>query len=122
MTTSTPDIARQDEELNAMLREARFVEAFERFYHDNVVMQENAAEPVLGKAANLAREQEFFGSVEEVEESTLVSSAVDGDASLSEWVVRLRFKDGTVFALNQVAARRWQDGKVVRERFYYSAS
>ncbi len=111
----------RDAALNDMLVRGRFLEAFDRFYHDEVVMQENSNEPTRGKKENLEREKGFFGNVEEVEESTLVSSAVSGDVSLSEWVVRLRFKDGSTHQVQQAASRRWRDGLVACERFYYDA-
>ena len=46
---------------------------------------------------------------------------VEGDRSFSEWIFDVTFKDGTRMRNEQVAARRWKDGKVVHERFYYGS-
>jgi hypothetical protein len=35
-------------------------------------------------------------------------------------VFELRFKDGRRVRMNEVSARRWQDGLVTHERFYYN--
>ena len=39
-------------ELNKIVLEGKALEAFEKFYHDDVVMQENELAPTVGKAAN----------------------------------------------------------------------
>ena len=50
-------------DLNDSILEGRALEAFEKYYHNDVVMQENNAEPTIGKEANRTREEEFFGNV-----------------------------------------------------------
>ena len=59
------DIATLDQELNQMVLNGKAMEAFEKFYADDVVMQENSNEPCVGKDANRTREEEFFASLEE---------------------------------------------------------
>jgi hypothetical protein len=53
------------EELNALVLNGKALEAFKKFYHPEVVMQENANTPTIGKETNLAREIEFFDNIEE---------------------------------------------------------
>lgn len=53
-------------------------------------------------------------------ELRVVSSAVGDDVSLSEWRFDVTFKSGQRVAWDQAVARRWKNGKVVRERFYYN--
>jgi hypothetical protein len=109
-----------DRELNQLILSGKAMEGFERFYHDNVRMQENTDPPTVGKDANRKREEEFFSSVEEFHEAELRSTAVDGQTSLSEWLLDVTLKDAGRVRLEQVAVRQWQDGKVVDERFYYN--
>jgi len=45
--------------LNELIAAGKIVEAFEKYYDDNVVMQENDNPPMLGKAGNRQREQEL---------------------------------------------------------------
>ncbi|MBI2451723.1 hypothetical protein HYV50_01435 [Candidatus Pacearchaeota archaeon] len=40
------------EELNNMILQGKIMEAFEKFYDENVVMQENSEEPRIGKEIN----------------------------------------------------------------------
>ena len=50
----------------------------------------------------------------------IFGSAVDGDRGYSEWEMDLTFKNGYRAKLSQTAVRRWEDGKIVNERFYYN--
>lgn len=93
--------------------------AFDKFYADDVQMQENDSEPFKGKEVNRKREQEFLNSVEQFHGGKLLGEAVNGDVSYSEWEYDVTFKKGGRVKLQQVAARRWKNGKIVHERFYY---
>lgn len=115
------NIAELERELNEMIASGKAMEAFEKFYAEDVVMQENTQEPRVGKAACRQYEQQFFGNVAEFHEGSFHGSAAEGDRSFSEWIFDVTFKDGTRMRNEQVAARRWKDGKVVYERFYYGS-
>jgi len=45
---------------------------------------------------------------------------VNGDVSFAEWETDLTFKNGFRTEMNQVAVRRWKDGLLIHERFYYN--
>jgi len=120
MTTTTPDTAALDQTLNDMVLSGKALEAFEEYYADDVVMQENSDEPRVGKEANRKAEEEFFASLAEFHEGKVLASAVNGDTSFSEWFMDVTFKNGYRMKLAQVAVRKWKDGKVVHERFFYN--
>lgn len=113
-------VAELDAELNRMIAEGQGIEAFEQFYADNVVMMENDV-ATEGKAANRARHQEFFGMIKEIHGMGEVSSAVNGNITFRESWFEASFKGGGRIKLEQVAVRRWADGQIVHERFYYKA-
>lgn len=114
------DIRKLDAELNAMVQGGQILAAFERFYGDDVVMQENSEPPVSGKTANRAREQAFVDSVAEVHGIHLLATATAGDVAFGEWLLDVTFKGGGRVKMAQASVRRWKDGKVVAERFYYN--
>ena len=120
MTTTTPDTAALDQTLNDMVLSGKALEAFEEYYADDVVMQENSDEPRVGKEANRKAEEEFFASLAEFHEGKVLASAVNGDTSFSEWFMDVTFKNGYRMRMAQVAVRKWKDGKVVHERFFYN--
>jgi len=119
MATAT-SIAAAEAELNELIRTGKALDGFDRFYADDVEMQENTDTPVKGKPANRKREEEFFASVESVNSIAVHASATEGDVSFSEWTFDVNFKGGQRVALQQVAVRRWKDGQIVHERFYYN--
>ena len=82
-------------------------------------MQENSDAPFVGKELNRQREIDFFSSIAELHSAAVLSSAAGDDVSFAEWEMDVTFKNGYRMKLNQVAVRRWNDGKIVHERFYY---
>ena len=116
---TTYDVAALDRELNERVLGGDILGAFDTFYADDVVMQENSGEPTRGKAANRAREEAFVASVEQFHGAQVLSTAVNGNVTFSEWVLDATYKGGGRVVLAQVAVRRWKDGKVAEERFYY---
>lgn len=115
------DIAALDNELNQMVLSGQALEAFEKFYAEDCVMQENSADPIVGKDANRQREIDFFSSLADFHGAGVISAASNADRSFSEWWMDVTFKDGTRKKLEQVAVRTWKDGLVAEERFYYNA-
>ena len=118
---SDETIATLDQKLNEMILSGQALDAFDRFYADDVVMQEGTQPAREGKAANRDYEEKFFGSIAEFHGAELLNSAVEGDQSYSEWIFDATLNDGTRMTNTQVAARKWRDGKVVWERFYVAA-
>jgi ketosteroid isomerase-like protein len=116
-TVATADLDRQ---LNETILKGDILGAFDKFYADDIVMQENMTEPFVGKAINRKREEDFLASVEAFHGASLLSSAVNGDLTFGEWEFDATYKGAGRFKLTQVAVRKWKDGRVVHERFYYS--
>ena len=119
-TQATLDVANLDRQLNEQVAKGDILAAFDRFYADDVSMQENSDSPFVGKATNRKREEEFIASVQEIHSVKLLSSAVNGDVSFSEWEFDATYKGGTRIKLSEVAVRRWKNGQVAQERFYYN--
>lgn len=93
--------------------------AFEEYYAEDVVMQENQEPPVAGKAENRAREEAWLATVAEFKGFELLSYAVEGDTSFAETEMRYTDKDGNEVHQVQVARARWRDGRIVDECFYH---
>jgi ketosteroid isomerase-like protein len=119
MTTAVQNVEALDRKLNDAILSGKALEAFDEFYADDVVMQENNAEPFVGKALNRDREVKFFASVTELHEMKVLASAAHGNVSFGDWLMDVTFQGGTRYRMEQVAVRRWRDGKVMHERFYY---
>jgi ketosteroid isomerase-like protein len=112
-------MANHDTELNQMILSGQVMDAFEKFYAEDVVMQENLGDEIKGKPACRQHEVDFFSKVEAFHGAEMLGAASNGDTSYSEWVYDVTFKGAPRVKLTQIAARRWKDGQVVHERFYY---
>jgi hypothetical protein len=117
--STTSNVAVLDQKVNDAILAGKAMDVFEELYADGVVMQDNTNEPWVGKQLNREREIQFFSSIETLHELKLVSSAVGEDISYSEWIFDITFKGAVHARLEQVAVRRWLNGKIVHERFYY---
>ncbi len=119
-TATATSVQELDKQVNDDVLSGKAMEAFEKYYADDVVMQENSEEPRSGKAANRKAEEEFFASVEAFNGGSVKASAVNGDVSFSEWEMDITFKGGRRVKMSQVAVRKWKNGKIVHERFFYN--
>jgi ketosteroid isomerase-like protein len=113
------DLNALDRDLNQLITQGKAMDGFEKYYADDVVMQENTDEPRRGKAACREAEIQFFSSVDKVNRLELAHSAVGDGVSFSQWEMDFVFKNGERRQTTQVARRRWKNGKIVDERFYY---
>lgn len=97
------------------------MDAFEKYYAEDVVMVLEDGTEVEGKDTNRERENEFFGSVEEfhgMEVSGISSNEEAGFTTVeSNMTVTFKGADGPV-TIEQVAVQDWEGDHIKRERFY----
>lgn len=96
------------------------LDAFERYYAEDVVMILEDGTEVEGKDANRDRENEFFDSVEDFHGLGIVAitSNEKEEATAVEHWMDVTFKGGDRTKIEQVSTQKWKNGKIVRERFY----
>ena len=106
-----------------MVFQGQLLQAFDKYYGDDVVMIEATGETTKGKAANRAREEKFLGSVKEFHGAGVnaIASNEDDAVTMVESWMDVTFQDGNRVKLEQVAVQRWEDDHIVNERFYYNA-
>ncbi|WP_276372612.1 nuclear transport factor 2 family protein [Chryseolinea sp. H1M3-3] len=106
-------------ELNALVTSGKLMEAFEKFYHEDVQMQENANPPVVGKVANRKRELEFLSNVSEFRNASVKGVAANGNLSFVIWSYDYTHKEWGEKNYTQVSVQHWQDGQIIKEQFFY---
>ena len=107
-------------DLNDLVLQGKAMEAFENYYDENVIMQENENPPVVGKAANRKREEEFFAAITEFRGAKVLKTAIGEATTMVEWHFDYTHKDWGVRDYTQIAVQEWKDGKIIKEKFYYS--
>lgn len=116
---STQDVLERTRSLQTYIAEGRIHEALDEFYAEDVVMQENEEEPVVGLAANREREQAFLDSVERWLGYDVLALAAADDVAFVESTMSFETKGGDTVRMTQVSRMRWRDGEIVEERFYH---
>ena len=106
--------------LNDLILQGKAMDAFDKYYHTEVSMQENENEPVVGKEANRKREEEFFGAITEFRGAKPLKVTVGENTSMVEWHYDYTHKDWGVRNYTQVCVQEWKDGLIVSEKFYYA--
>lgn len=98
------------------------IEAFEKFYHDDVVMVEPMSGETKGKDANRAREMEWISGLAQAHGGGVTAIAADEEngITLTESWGDFEFKDGNRMKMEEVSVKKWENGLIVHERFYYS--
>lgn len=108
-------------DLNDLILQGKAMEAFEKYYHDDVVMQENENAPTVGKEANRRREQAFYGAITEFRGARPLKVAVGEGVTMVEWHFDYTHKDWGVRNYRQISVQEWNSGKIVKETFYYGS-
>ncbi len=115
------DLKTLETELNAMIAKGAMVEAVEKFYAEDGEEQEgNQPARKGGKKAQMEYLTAFFKTVTAVNGITLHSQTIGDGVTMSEWTFDLNTTNGPIL-WNEVLRRRWENGKVVSERFYTAA-
>lgn len=105
--------------LNQLILEGKALDAFELYYDDAVVMQENNQPPTIGKEANRQREIEFFNSIIEFRGASVHDVAIGDNVTMVTWDYDYTHKDWGERKYKQVSVQNWNNGRIVKEQFFY---
>ena len=114
------DLRTNVDQLNQMILEGKTLEAFEKFYHDDVVMQDNDYPARVGKDVNRQYEESFVNGLTEFRGAKVLHTVISDDIAAVEWWMDLTHKDFGTRNYRQLAVQRWKNGKIVEEKFYYN--
>ena len=106
--------------LNQLVLAGKPLEAFEKFYHQDVIMQENENPPVVGKEVNRQREIEFFSNASGFSENAKVMDiALSENLTMVKWHYDYTHKEWGKKNYTQVSVQHWKDGQIIKEQFFY---
>lgn len=109
-------------DLYNMINTGQLLEAFEKYYAEDVEMVEATGATRLGKDINREYEKKFIGMVKEIHGGGvpgITANEETGVTMVESWM-DVTFADGNRVKMEQVAVQRWKGDQIVYERFYYN--
>jgi len=110
------------ENLNALIKEGKIREAFEKYYSDEIITQVNGNTPIVGKEQNRKRETVFLQEIEKLNSAEIKSVTFGGirdNISMTEWAMDIKNKKGKKEIIFRVNVQHWKNNKIVNERLYF---
>ena len=103
-----------------MLAKGEFIQAQEKFLHDDVSLVEANSAPKEGKEFCIAAEKDVLAGVAEFVGYEVTDYAVADGVSFYEGVMEYIEKNGNRVRVEQAVVSHWDGGKILKERFYHS--
>ena len=110
------------EKLNTLIQEGKIMQAFEKYYGEEVVIQVNGNPPVIGKDKNRRRELIFLQEIEKLNSAEIKSvtfGGTDDNISMTEWAIEIINKEEVKKTIYRVNVQHWKDDKIINEKLYF---
>jgi ketosteroid isomerase-like protein len=105
-----------------MSAQGKLLDAFEKYYHNDVVMVEATGESRKGKEANRKFQQEFMNMIKNIHGTgvrAITSDEKQATTMVESWM-DVTMKDGKRNMMEEVAVQKWKGDQIIHERFYYN--
>ena len=108
------------DELIELAENGKALEAFDKFYHVDLVAQENDTEPRIGKATSRIYEENFLSKITHLREYKAVDIIVGSNVSAISWKVDFDHEEWGVVNMTEINVQVWEDGQIIKETYYYN--
>ncbi len=118
--TTVDDLSTAVEDFQSLVKQGKTLEAIEKYYADDIQIQENSEAPRVGKQAMLQREKGLLDQIKSIK-FDILSSVIDEAKGLvlGEMQINYETLSGHTRQISEAFVQHWKNGKVVFERFYY---
>jgi len=103
------------------MAQGKMLEAFDKYYGENVIMEEVGEDQKVGKALNRAREEQFMAAIEDFHGMGIDAITADEGAGITmvEGWMDASIKGMGRIMMKQVAVQKWEGDFIVHEKFYH---
>ena len=113
--------------LQELANSPNILDAVDRYYADDVTIVEGDGQTFHGAETEKGRIREFLSSVKEMHGGGVQAIAAHETSPgtgvvFTETSDDIEFHEGGRMQMEQVSVQKWENGKVVHERFYYNAA
>jgi len=105
-----------------MMSNGKLIDAFDKYYHHDVVMVEATGESRKGKDVNRKFQTDFLNMIKEVHGSgisAITANEKEATTMVESWM-DTTYKDGNRVKMEEVAVQKWKGDQIIHERFYYN--
>jgi hypothetical protein len=106
------------EEIVSLALSGKGAEAWEKFYHPEVEKIDLDGVSIQGKPNVLQANQTLLGNITEVRTYEHIGTLIKGNRSFIVWNVDFDVKETGTIKTTEVCIQDWQDGQIIRERFF----
>jgi hypothetical protein len=110
------------EDIYAMLGQGQLLDAFDKYYAENVKMEEVGESIKEGKTVCREAEVNFLNAIENFNGMGVdaITASADGNTTMVEVWMDISFKGApSNTVMKQVAVQKWHEGLIVEEKFYH---
>lgn len=106
------------EEIVVLALSGKGTEAWEKFYHQNVEKMDLDGISIKSKEKVLEANHSLLSNITEVRTYAHGGSLVKGNRSFIIWDVDFDVKGQGTIKTTEVCIQDWEDGKIIKERFF----
>ncbi|WP_409416376.1 nuclear transport factor 2 family protein [Flavobacterium sp. PS2] len=107
------------EQFISMVEANEHDKAIERFYTEDASMQENQAEPRVGRDFLVANEKNVLLRVKSLVSKCIRPVFINGDFVVIQWYFKFEWKDGTSTEIEEMTLQNWEGELIKKEQFFY---
>lgn len=106
----------------ALMEKGAFLQVIDNYYHEAIKQKENSEPSVKGRATLREMEEKNLDGVHAVE-LEITSMVVDEEQEMvmGEMLIRFHSKKHGWKKLEEAFIQKWEEGKIIYQRFYYHA-
>ncbi len=108
-------------DLNHLINTGQLMEGFEKYYHQDVVMQEIGEELRVGKDKNREYEMNFMKMIKQFHGSgilAITANEPENKTMVESWM-DITFQNDVRVKSQQVAVQTWDGDEIINEIFYH---
>lgn len=105
-------------DLNDLIMLGEFKEAFEQFYHDDLIYQFNDEHPVKGKAVIRKLKENELNDIIEFKSAKPLKVTIGEQTTMVEWELNDQHRIHGDRNYTQVTVQDWKQGLIIKEKMY----
>ena len=103
---------------NEMVTKGQIPDAAEKYFAPNIKTLDFNGTVTEGKQTVMKNLNEFVGSIQKVNEITLLQSASADNVSFSEYIFSFDMKDGSKIYWHEIIRSLWENNQIIEEQYF----